>query len=135
MNFKHIFNDNSKELKNLMRSLKTYNKRAYKQLIFKERFEELNFIHYKENLYVAELLTDELFKKVYGSCKVVVEIKNEQAKIIWIEPKEILEAGYKRILDTYKGCPYRDEQDLFKIKIMGGLKNDRKSKKNIRRHN
>lgn len=135
MNFKHVFNDNTKQLKNLMRSLKTYNKRAYKQLIFKERFEELNFVHYKDNLYTAELLTDELFKKVYGSCKVVVEIKNEQAKIIWIEPMEILEAGYKRILDTYKGCPYRDEQDLFKIKIMGGLKNDRKSKKNIRRHN
>lgn len=133
MRFKHIFFDESKELKNLLRSLQTYNKRAYKQIIFRERFEELNFIHYADDIYTAELLTDDLFKKVYGVCKIVVEIKNEQAKILRIEPQEILEAGFKRLLQTYKGCPYRNEQDLFKIKIIGGLKNERKNKKRIPR--
>jgi hypothetical protein len=137
MRFKHIFYDDTKLLKNLMRSLKTYNKRAYKQLIFKERFEELNFVNYKDNLYTAELLTDELFKKVYGVCKVVVLIRNEQAKVIGIEPQELFEAGFMRILDTYKGVPYRNEQDLFKIKIVGGIKNGKKgkNKKNIHRYN
>lgn len=133
MRFKHIFFDDSKELKNLLRSLQTYNKRAYKQIIFRERFEELNFIHYADDIYTAELLTDDLFKKVYGVCKIVVEIKNEQAKILRIEPQEILEAGFKRLLQTYKGCPYRNEQDLFKIKIIGGLKNERKNKRCIHR--
>lgn len=133
MNFKHIFYDDTKELKNLMRSMRTYNKRAYKQLIFKE----LIFKQYKENLYVAELLTDELFEKVYGKCKVIAEIRNEQAKVLWLEPKELLAAGFNRILDTYKGVPYRNEQDLFKIKVVGGIKNGnkRKNKKNIHRHN
>lgn len=134
MNFKHIFYDDTKELKNLMRSLRTYNKRAYKQLIFKERFEELNFVNYGDNLYTAELLTDDLFKKVYGVCKVVVVIRNDQAKIINIEPQEIFEAGYRKILQTYKGVPYRNEQDLFKIKLIGGNKDGIK-KKNRRKTN
>lgn len=137
MRFKHIFFDDTKELKNLLRSLRTYNKRAYKQLIFKERFEELDFINYKEDLYTAELLTDDLFKKIYGVCKVVVVIKNEQAKILRIEPQEILEVGFKRLLQTYKGCPYRNEQDLFKIKLIGGLRNGdkKKNKRSTNRHN
>ena len=137
MIFKHIFYNDTKELKNLMRSLRTYNKRAYKQLIFKERFEELTFKQYKEHLYVAELLTDELFEKVYGKCKVIAEIRNEQAKVLWIEPQDLLLAGFNRILETYKGVPYRNEQDLFKIKVVGGIKNGnkRKNKKNIHRHN
>lgn len=137
MKFKHIFYDDTKELKNLMRSLRIYNKRAYKQLIFKERFEELEFKHYGDDLYTAELLTDELFEQVYGKCKATVLIKNEQAKIIFIEPYDILMAGYKKILNTYMGIPYRNEQDLFKIKVVGEIKhgkNKRKSKRNIRRH-
>lgn len=128
MNFKHIFYEDTKELKCLMRSLRTYNKRAYKQLIFKERFEELNFVNYKDDLYTAELLTDELFEKVYGKCKVICEIRNNQAKVIRIEPQELLMAGFNRILETYKGCPYRNEQDLFKIKLIGGIKNGNKKK-------
>lgn len=128
MNFKHIFYEDTKELKCLMRSLRTYNKRAYKQIIFKERFEELNFVNYKDDLYTAELLTDELFEKVYGKCKVICEIRNNQAKVIRIEPQELLMAGFNRILETYKGCPYRNEQDLFKIKLIGGMKNGTKKK-------
>ena len=133
MNFKHIFYGDTKELKSLMRSLRVYNKRAYKQLIFKERFEELKFENFKEDIYLAELLTDSLFEKVYGKVKVVVEIKNEQAKVIRILPTEIFLDGYKRLLPTYKGVPYRNEQDLFKIKIIGGLKNG-KNKRHIHRH-
>lgn len=133
MNFKHIFYEDTKELKNLMRSLKVYNKRAYKQLIFKERFEELKFENFKEDIYIAELLTDSLFEKVYGKVKAVVEIKNEQAKVIRILPTQIFLDGYKRILPTYKGCPYRDEKDLFKIKVIGGVKNG-KTKRHIHRY-
>lgn len=128
MKFKHIYKDETKELKNSMSSLKIYNRRAYKQLIFKEEFEELDFKLYGDNIYTAELHTDDLFKKVYGTCKVVVIIKNEQAKIIRVEPQDLLLDGYRRLLRTYKGCPYRNEKDLFKIKAIGGLKNGDKSK-------
>lgn len=129
MKFKHIFNDDTKQLRSLLRSLRTYNKRAYKQLIFKERFEELEFRVLKDDIYIADLLTDKLFEKVYGRVKVVVEIKNEQAKILNILPTEIFLDGYKRILNTYKGCPYRDDKDLFKIKVIGGVKSARKKNK------
>lgn len=128
MKFKHIYKDDAKELKCSMRSLRIYNKRAYKQLVFKELFEELDFKLYGDNIYTAELLTDELFKKVYGTCKVVVLIRNEQAKIIRIEPMDLLLDGYRRLLRTYKGVPYRNEKDLFKIKAIGGVKNGNKSK-------
>lgn len=134
MNFKHIFYDDTKELKYLMRGLKVYNKRAYKQLIFKERFEELNFVNVEDDLYIAELLTDDLFKKIYGTCKVVVRIKNDQAKVIRVEPMEIFIAGYRKILPTYKGVPYRNDLDLLKIKLIGGVKNGTK-KKNTRKTN
>lgn len=137
MNFKYIFYDDTKLLKNLMRSLRTYNMVAYKQLIFKERFEELEFKHYKEDIYIAELKTDKLFEQVYGKCKAIVQIRKDQVKVINIEPQELLIAGFNRILDTYKGVPYRNEKDLFKIKIIGGIKNGnkRKNKKSVHRYN
>jgi hypothetical protein len=30
--------------------------------------------------------------------------------------------GYKKMLETYKGIPYRNKQDLFKIKLAERIK-------------
>lgn len=118
-----IFYDDTKTLKNLMRSLRIYNKRAFKQLSFRDRLEELEFQDLGNGTYKAELKTDNLFKKVYGSCEVYIELGIKSIKIIRIEPYDILMAGYMRILDTYKGIPYRNKKDLFKIRTMEGLTN------------
>ena len=118
-----VFYEDTKELKNLLRSLRLYNKVAYKQVIFRDRLEELEFEKLKDGTYKAELKTDSLFKKVYGSCEVYMELGKKSIKIIRIEPYDILMAGYRKILDTYKGIPYRDKKDLFKIRMMDGLQN------------
>lgn len=116
-----VFYEDTKELKNLLRSLRLYNKVAYKQVIFRDRLEELEFEKLKDGTYKAELKTDSLFKKVYGSCEVYMELGKKSIKIIRIEPYDILMAGYRKILDTYKGIPYRDNKDLFKIRMMDNL--------------
>lgn len=116
-----VFYEDTKELKNLLRSLRLYNKVAYKQVIFRDRLEELEFEKLKDGTYKAELKTDSLFKKVYGSCEVYMELGKKSIKIIRIEPYDLLMAGYRKILDTYKGIPYRDNKDLFKIRMMDNL--------------
>lgn len=118
-----VFYEDTKELKNLLRSLRLYNKVAYKQVVFRDRLEELEFEKLKDGTYKAELKTDSLFKKVYGSCEVYMELGKKSIKIIRIEPYDLLMAGYRKILDTYKGIPYRDNKDLFKIRMMDGLQN------------
>lgn len=117
MNFKHIYFDDTKRLKWLIRSIGKYNKRAYKQIVLKDRFVELEFKPINDELYEAELITDSLFEKVYGKCKIVAEIRNEQIKVLYLEPEDLLRDGYMKMLDTYKGVPFRNKQDLFKIKL------------------
>lgn len=116
-----VFYEDTKELKNLLRSLRLYNKVAYKQVVFRDRLEELEFEEIWDGTYKAELKTDSLFKKVYGSCEVYIELGKKSIKIIRIEPYDLLMAGYRKILDTYKGIPYRDNKDLFKIRMMDNL--------------
>ena len=116
-----VFYEDTKELKNLMRSLRLYNKWGYKQVIFRDRLEELEFEKLPNGLYKAELKTDKLFKKVYGACEVYMELGVKSIKIVRIEPYDLLMAGYRKILDTYKGIPYRDQKDLFKIRMMDNL--------------
>lgn len=116
-----IFYEDTKTLKNLMRSLRLYNKVGYKQVVFRDRLEELEFVKISDDLYKAELKTDSLFKKVYGACEVYMKLGRKSAKIIDIQPSDLLMAGYRRILDTYKGIPYRDNKDLFKIRMMDEL--------------
>jgi hypothetical protein len=123
MIFKYIFYEDTKKLKYLMRSLEKYNSRAYKQVIFKDRFEELEFKK-QGDLYKAELITDKLFERVYGKYKVVAEIRDKQIKVVGIEPEELLLDGYMKYLETYKGIPYRNKQDLFKIKLAERIKDD-----------
>jgi hypothetical protein len=121
MIFKYIFYEDSKKLKYLIRSLRKYNTIAYKQVTFKENFEELEFKKVGK-VYKADLITDKLFERVYGKCKVVAEIRDKQIKVISIEPEELLLDGYMKYLETYKGIPYRNKQDLFKIKLAERIK-------------
>lgn len=108
---------NENDLRKLYRSMAVYNKRAYKQLIFNDTFRDLDWVLVDKEIYRAYLFTDKLFEKVYGKCYVEAEIRNNMYRVITVEPRELLIAGYKRILDTYRGIPYRDKKDLEKIKI------------------
>lgn len=117
MIYKYIFYEDSNKLRCLIRSLGKYNRTAYKQVVFKDRFEELEFKESEDGLYRAELITDTLFEQVYGKYQVVAEIRDKQIKVVSIEPEKLLRDGYMKYLETYKGIPYRNKQDLFKIKL------------------
>lgn len=112
----HIFK-NENEMKKLYRSLAIYNKNAYYQLVIPERFRELEWELVEDNKHKAYLYTDKLFERVYGKCYVIAEIRDNNYRIIDIQPKGLLIDGYRRILRTYRGIPYRDKQDLDKLKI------------------
>jgi hypothetical protein len=114
MIYKYIFYEDSNKLRCLIRSLGKYNRTAYKQVVFKDRFEELEFKQDGE-VYKADLITDKLFEQVYGKYQVVAEIRDKQIKVISIEPEKLLRDGYMKFLETYKGVPYRNKKDLFKI--------------------
>ena len=120
---RHLYYEDTKGLRNEIRSLRLYNKRAYKQVVFKDKFLELDFKPYGD-YFLVDLITDSLFEKVYGKCQALVEINGEDCLIKQILPEDILLDGYRRLLDTYKGVPYRNNKDLFKIKLMEGMKND-----------
>ena len=112
----HIFR-NETNVNKLFKSLDNYNKNAYYQLCIPERFRELVWKEQEDGTYRANLHTDKLFEKVYGKCYVVAQIRQNNYNIINIEPRQLFLDGYRRLLKTYRGIPYRNKQDLDKLKI------------------
>ena len=87
---------------------------------------ELKKPNKKDGLYSIDLQADDIFNKVYGDLKLVYSVENDVAIIEDIEPNQILLDGYFQELSTYKGVPYRDEKDLFKIRFITGEQNGSK---------
>lgn len=114
-----IYYDDTPKLQHELRSLRKYNMVGYKQIIFKERVIDLEFNKVNNDLYVADLKTDRIFKDVYGTCQVYATYndENNSIKVLYIEPSDLLLAGFMKTLNTYVGTPYRDSKDLFKIKL------------------
>ena len=114
-----IYYDDTPKLQHELRSLRKYNMVGYKQIIFKERVIDLEFNKVNNDLYVANLKTDRIFKDVYGTCQVYATYndENNSIKVLYIEPSDLLLAGFMKTLNTYVGTPYRDSKDLFKIKL------------------
>ena len=109
------FNDYMK----LERALKKYCMRTYKELIF-ETSKQIRNIK-EDGQYEVELYTDELFKKVYGQIKLKFFIQNNVVVITELTPREILSNLHSVLAKTYKGVPYTNDYELFKIKmILGG---------------
>ena len=124
-----IYYDNTPKLQHELRSLRKYNMVGYKQIIFKERIIDLDFNKVESDLYVAALKTDRIFEDVYGKCRVyaLYNKENNSIKVLYVEPSDLLIAGFMKTLDTYAGTPYRDSKDLFKIKLaLAKEKQDRK---------
>lgn len=115
---KIIFRDYNDYLKK-KRSLEKLLGKSYRYYV-KYVIPKLKKPHKKDGLYSIDLQADEIFNKTYGNLKLIYSVKNDIAIIENIEPNDILIAGYFKALDIYKGIPYRDEKDLFKIKILLG---------------
>lgn len=108
------------------RSLRKYCPRTYKDLIFNLDKEELSAL--PNGVYFEELYTSKEFEQVYGKIKLIYSVVNRLVIIEDIEPSQFLLDGYIYELDTYKGMPYRNERDKFKIDLMIRRKNEVKAK-------
>lgn len=106
------------------RSLDKYLGKSFRYLVV-YAIPKLKQPNKKDGLYSIDLQADEVFNKVYGNAKLIYSVKNDIAIIEDIEPSDLLKQGYFQLLDTYKGIPYRDEKDLFKIRLMLGEKNEK----------
>lgn len=102
------------------RSLRVYCPRAFKHLCF----EIMNKYKYSKELgkHEIDLPTDEKFKMVYGQIKLIYSTTEKGIILENIVPSEILLDGYTYYLDTYRGVPYRNEKDKFKIDMMIGMR-------------
>lgn len=105
------------EFKKRERVLKKYLMRAYKYWIF-EAIPKLQKENKIDGKYELELPASELFKKVYGEVKVLFSVKDDVVILEDILPRDILTDMHRKELPAYKGIPYRDEKDKFKIELM-----------------
>ena len=130
--------ENEDEFRKLERTLRKYNKIAYKKLVFDyyPELKEGNFLgelvstNKKNNTetYELKLPTDSAFEKVHGAIALLYNVYEEEKEIMLetIEPKDILLDGCKSELTTYKGVmiskTYK-EKDMFKINLLAMLDN------------
>lgn len=105
------------------RSLKTYFPLSYKNLLF--CIDKKRIYSFEDGKYVQELFTTNEIKFVYGSIKLYFSVKDGTVIIEDLEPADFLIDGYSRLLNTYHGIPYRDKKDLFKIKLLKNLKEEK----------
>jgi hypothetical protein len=114
-----IYYEDIPKLQHELRSLRKYNMVGYKQVAFKNNLRKLDFINVEDNIYVAYLKTDKLFEDVYGSYSITIEYNEEDnsIRVLQVDPSDLLIAGFMKTLNTYMGTPFRDEKDLFKIKL------------------
>lgn len=104
------------EYKKRERGLKRYFKKAYKYLVF-EAVVKLKEPGKIDGIYQVDLPTEELFEKTYGKIILKFSVKNDIAIIEDIEPSNLILQCYMKDLPVYKGIPYVDEKDLFRIKL------------------
>ena len=101
MKYKHIYFDDTKRLRYLIRSLKKYNTVAYKQVIFKSRFIELEFkqiqLHGTDSLnppkaYVCSIVgppyTEFTYKLSDGIKEVISFFSDVIMKILYPKPQK-----------------------------------------------
>ena len=105
------------EFNKKLRALRKYCMRSYKNFIFKV-VPDLKMTEFENGTYKKPLLTDELFKCVYGEIQLVFHVNNGVVIIEDLIPGDILIDGHRKELECYKGVPVRDKKDIFKIKLM-----------------
>lgn len=116
-NFKYL---NENDFIKKMRSLKTYCPMSYKDLIFNTNKKELH--SFPDGRYIKNLYTSDEFRFVYGQIQLVFYVDKGNVIIETLEPQQFLLDGYFNLLDIYKGMPYRNNRDKFKIDLMLKMK-------------
>ena len=105
----------------LLRSIKKYNMKAYKEIIFdiipNLRAGNLVGIKLNDDTYKCHLYSSEINEFVYGELYLVYKIIDGRIYLWSIEPKEYLLKGHSRELPTYKGVTILTPKDRFKVDL------------------
>jgi len=126
---------NENDFKVKERTLRKYNKLAYKKLVF-EFYENLKSGKFLGNIvetnkkttsYELKVPTDKLFEKVHGEIRLHYTVYNDKNVILLtnITPEEILDEAHASELDTYKGViisKSNPEKDMFKVNLLNTLR-------------
>ena len=98
-----------------LRGMKKHCPRAYKDLMYKIHTDNLDKT--EDGVHKVELLSDRIFKFVYGPILFMYTVKNGVITSVDLEPSSFLEQAYIRELGVYKSCYYVNDLDKFKIDI------------------
>ena len=108
---------NENEYRKLLRGLREINKLAYKQIVFKTfEFDKTPGKH------EAILKSNETFQKVHGDIRLIYSTYKDTILIENIEPSNVLLEYYSKKKNTYKGIPFVDDKDVFKINLLREMK-------------
>ena len=126
---------NENEFKVKERTLRKYNKLAYKKLVFDfyENLKQGNFLgtivesNKKNTSYELKVPTDKLFEKVHGEIRLHYTVYNDKNVVLLtnITPEEILDEAHASELETYKGViisKSNPARDMFKVNLLNSLK-------------
>lgn len=105
------------QCRKLVRGLKEVNMIAYKQFIFKK-------LEFNKELGQHELLlnTNNTFRQIYGDIKIIYSTYKDVICIENIEPSNVLMEYHNKKKNTYKGMPFVDNKDIFKINLLREMK-------------
>ena len=126
---------NENDFKVKERTLRKYNKLAYKKLVF-EFYENLksgnmlgNIVEVGKNTtsYELKVPTDKMFEKVHGEIRLHYTVYNGKNVVLLtnITPEEILDEAHASELDTYKGViisKSNPAKDMFKVNLLNTLR-------------
>ena len=101
------------QCRKLLRGLKEVNMIAYKQIIFKK-------IDFNKEQGKHELLlnTNDTFRQIHGDIKIIYSTYKDVVCIENIEPSNVLIEYHNKKKNTYKGIPFVDQKDIFKINLL-----------------
>ena len=127
---------NENEFRKLVRSLKKYNRRAFKKLSF-DYYPDMRNGKFPGEIvsknkeagtvtYELKLPSDPMFAQVHGEVKLIYTVykKEETVMLKEILPKDILLEGHRSELGTYKGIMISKanaSKDIFKIDLLNML--------------
>ena len=105
------------EYRKLLRGLKEINKLAYKQIVFRTlKFDKTPGKH------EIILKSSDTFRKVHGDIKLIYSTYKDTILIENIEPSSVLLEYHCKKKNTYKGIPFVDNKDVFKINLIREMK-------------
>lgn len=105
------------EFNKKLRALRKYCMRSYKDFIF-NIIPKLKSTEFENGSYKYPLITDKMFKCVYGEIELVFSVNNNVIILEDLVPGDIFIDMHRKELECYKGVPVRNKSDIFKIKLM-----------------